>query len=188
MLRTDDDQVWLDTQAAQFLDAVLSRFCFHFFCCTEVRNQRTVDVHDFFAAQVGFHLANRFQEWQGLDIPYCSADFSDDNIRFRRFRCPQKAIFDFIGDVWDDLDRSAKIIAAALFLNNRRIDFPRCHIRIFVQVDVDETLVMAQVQIRFRAVIGYENFSVLVRAHRARVNVDVWIEFLDCDVQSSVFQ
>ena len=41
-----------------------------------------------------------------------------------------------------------------------------------------EPLVMAQVEVGFRAVVGDVNLAVLVRAHRPRVDVDVRIEFL----------
>ena len=38
---------------------------------------------------------------------------------------------------------------------------------------------MAQVEIRFRAIVQHINFPVLVRAHRPRIDVDVGIQFLD---------
>mgnify|MGYP007012692478 CR=1 FL=1 len=38
---------------------------------------------------------------------------------------------------------------------------------------------MAQVKVRLRAVIGDENFTVLIRAHRTGIDINVRIEFLD---------
>ena len=46
---------------------------------------------------------------------------------------------------------------------------------------VDEALVMAEIKVGLRAVIGDEHFSVLVRAHGARIDVDVRIQLLRGD-------
>ena len=42
---------------------------------------------------------------------------------------------------------------------------------------VDETLVVTEVEVGFRAVIGHEYFAALKRAHGTRVNVDIRVEF-----------
>src|ERR1041385_2860326 len=47
---------------------------------------------------------------------------------------------------------------------------------------------MPQVEIRFRAVVGDEHFAVLERRHRARIDVDVRIEFDQCDAQSAALE
>ena len=47
---------------------------------------------------------------------------------------------------------------------------------------------MPQVQIGFRAVLGDENFAVLIGAHRAGVNIDVGIEFLNSYFDAATFQ
>ena len=46
-------------------------------------------------------------------------------------------------------------------------------------VDVGEALVVAQVEVGLRAVLGDEHLAVLERAHRARIDVDVRVELLD---------
>ncbi|MNN53436.1 hypothetical protein D3C81_1681910 [compost metagenome] len=47
---------------------------------------------------------------------------------------------------------------------------------------------MAQIQIGLSAIVRDEYFPVLIRAHRARIDVDVWIEFLDRYLQTSVLK
>lgn len=47
---------------------------------------------------------------------------------------------------------------------------------------------MTEIQIGFRAVIGDEDLTVLVRAHGARVDIDVRVEFLNGDFVASVLQ
>ena len=51
-----------------------------------------------------------------------------------------------------------------------------------------EALVMAEVEIGLRAVVGDENFTVLKRAHRARIHVEVRIEFLQGDFETATFE
>ena len=53
------------------------------------------------------------------------------------------------------------------------------------QVGVDEALVVAEVEVRLGAVVGDEDLAVLVRAHRARIDVDVRIELEDGDAQAA---
>lgn len=47
---------------------------------------------------------------------------------------------------------------------------------------------MTEIQIGFRAVIGDEDFAMLIRAHGARVDIDVRVEFLNGDFVASVLQ
>ncbi|MFT5027223.1 MAG: hypothetical protein ACI9CV_001988, partial [Ilumatobacter sp.] len=45
-----------------------------------------------------------------------------------------------------------------------------------------------KVEVGLTTVIGHEDFTVLERIHRAWVNVDVWIELLEGDSQTSQLQ
>ena len=47
---------------------------------------------------------------------------------------------------------------------------------------------MTEVEVRLAAVIGDEDFTVLERIHRARIDVDVRVELLERDPQTSVLQ
>ena len=51
-----------------------------------------------------------------------------------------------------------------------------------------EALVVAEVQIGLRAVIGHKDFAVLKRAHGARINVEVRIAFLQGDFETATFE
>src|SRR6266566_2305935 len=84
----------------------------------------------------------------------------------------------------DDLDRLAEIIAASLLLNHCAVDLPRRDVMVPGQVDVQESLVVAEVQIDLGAVVEDEHLSVLVRIHRARVDVQIGIDLDGADLQS----
>ena len=48
--------------------------------------------------------------------------------------------------------------------------------------------IVAQVQIRFRAVVRHVDFPVLIRIHRAGIDVDVGIELEERDLQPSTLE
>ncbi|MMZ66154.1 hypothetical protein D1872_286260 [compost metagenome] len=47
---------------------------------------------------------------------------------------------------------------------------------------------MAQVQVRFRTIVRHEDFPVLIRTHRSRIDVDVRVELLNRYFQTSVLK
>ena len=55
-------------------------------------------------------------------------------------------------------------------------------------MEVTKALVMPQIQISFRAIVQDENLTVLVRAERARIDIEIRIEFLDGDVKPPGFE
>ena len=44
---------------------------------------------------------------------------------------------------------------------------------------------MAEVEICLGAVLGYEDFAVLIRRHRPRIDIDVGIELLQADGEAA---
>ena len=74
------------------------------------------------------------------------------------------ALLDLVGDVRDDLDRAAEVVAAALLGDDRLVDAAGGDVAELGQVLVDEALVVAQVEVRLGAVVGDEDLAVLVRA------------------------
>jgi hypothetical protein len=87
--------------------------------------------------------------------------------------------------MWNDLNRAAKVIATALFLNDRRVDLSSRDIAEAGQIHVDEPLIVPQVQIGLGAIFGDEDLAVLVGRHGTGIDVDIGIEFLDRDTHPS---
>ena len=54
---------------------------------------------------------------------------------------------------------------------------PYQHVGIFVEIDIDETFIVTQVQICLSSVICHKNFPVLVRAHSSRIDIDIRSNF-----------
>src|SRR6185312_4014878 len=82
----------------------------------------------------------------------------------------------------------AEIIAAPLALDDLLVDAAARQVVIARERRMRETLVVAEIEIRFGAVIGHENFAMLERAHRARVDVEIRIELLERNRQPAAFQ
>ena len=135
-----------------------------------------MDEQAVLAADLGGKLPRRLDDRQALDVADRAADLDDRHIITGfAFSDP---VFDLIGDMRDHLDGAALIIALALFLDNRPVDASGCHIAVLGQALVDEPFIMAKVEIGFRTVIRDIHFTVLVRVHGPRIDIQVRIEFL----------
>ena len=92
-------------------------------------------------------------------------------------------LLDLVGDVRDDLDGRAEVVAAPLAPDHRVVDPAGGDVRGARRVRVGEALVVAEVEVGLGAVLGHEHLAVLVRRHRARVDVDVRVELLHLHVE-----
>ena len=88
----------------------------------------------------------------------------------------------------DDLYGLAQVFARALLVEHVPVDFACGQVGEFVQVLVDEALVVAEIEVGLRAVVGDVNLAVLERAHRARVHVDVGVKLLRGYLEAAAFQ
>ena len=143
--------------------------------------QRDVDVQHVASADVLAHLADRLEERQAFDVADRAAYLDDHDVRLAVARDALDALLDLVGDVRNDLDRAAEVVAAALLGDDRLVDAPGRDVAQLGQVLVDEALVVAQVEVRLGAVVSDENLAVLVGRHRARIHVDIRIELDDGD-------
>ena len=84
------------------------------------RHQRGVDADRLVAAKVVPQLADRFDERQALDVADGAADLADDEIEL--VGVGQREFLDRVGDVRDDLDGRAEIVAAPLLGDDVAVD------------------------------------------------------------------
>jgi len=121
------------------------------------------------------------QERQRLDVADRAADLGDDEVDVVGLADQLDAVLDLVGDVRDDLDRAAQVVAAALATDDRVVDAARGDVRRARGVGVRVALVVAEVEVGLRAVLGDEDLAVLVGRHRAGIDVDVGVELLEAD-------
>ena len=177
------DDVRLDADAAELLDRVLGRLRLELARGGQLGEQRHVDVQHVRATDVLAHLADRLEEGQQFDIADGPADLDDHDVGVAVPGDPADPLLDLVGDVGDDLDRAAEVVAAALFGDDRLVDAAGRDVAELAQVLIDEALVMTEVEVGLGAVVGDEHLAVLVRRHRAGVDVDVWVELEDRDAR-----
>src|SRR4029079_13184058 len=132
--------------------------------------------------------ADRLEEREALDVADSPADLDDHDIRISVASDPTDTLFDLVGDVRDDLDGAAEIVAAALLGDDRLVDPAGGDVAQLAEVGVDEALVVTEVEVGLGAVVGDEDLAVLVRRHRPGIDVDVRVELEDAHPQASCLQ
>ena len=124
------------------------------------------------------NLPDRLQKRLAFDVAYRAAYLRYHHLGAALLPHGIDKALDLVCDMRYHLHRPAQIGALALFFYHVVIDLARGEIGILVGVFVDKALVMPKVEICLRAVLGDENFPVLIRAHRPRIHVDIRVELL----------
>ncbi len=137
-------------------------------------------------AQLHTHLPDCLEERLGFDIAHRATDLYDGQVRVTG-SFPD-AMLDFIGDMGNDLYGTAQVIPAALLVDHILVNPAGGKIIVPAHAGAHEPLIMSQVQVGLRAVFRHINLAVLERAHGARINVDIRIQFQQSHIQSAGFQ
>ncbi len=138
----------------------------------------TADIHR--------QLADRFKERQGFDITHGTADLNQHHIV--AFATGNDALFNGVGDVGNNLNGCAQVVATALFAQYVGIDTASGEVVAARHFSTNETLVVAQIQVGFSAVFRNEHFPVLDRTHGTRIDVDIRIQFHHGHVKATGFK
>ena len=164
----------LNADAEQFLDRMLRRLGLQLSGGRDVGQQRQVDEQRVLVPDLVAELADRLKEGRTLDVADGAADLAQDEVLVRDIGADE--LLDRVGDVRDDLDRGAQVIAAPLALDHGGIDAPGGDVVALARGDAGEPLVMAEVEVGFRPVVGDIYLTVLIRAHGARIDVEIGVE------------
>ena len=144
----------------------------------QVGHQRHVDVEGVPPAHLPAHLADGLQEGLALDVADGAADLGDDDVRVAVLPHPVDEALDLIGDVGDGLDGLAQIPALALPAEDVGVHLAGGQVGVPVQILVDEPLVVPEIQVGLRPVLGHVDLPVLVGGHGAWIHVDVGVQLL----------
>ena len=146
-------------------------------------DQRHVDVADVVATDVEPELPDGLEERKDLDVADRAAHLGDDDIDVVVTQ-DLDAPLDLVGDVRDDLDGLAQVLAPTLGGQDRAVDRAGGGVGASGEVLVDEPLVVTEVEIGLTTVVGDEHLAVLERVHGARIDVDVRVQLLHGDAQT----
>ena len=187
-VRAKHDDIGVYAHALQFLHGVLGGLGLMLARGAQVGHQRDVDVQRVMGTDLAAYLADGLNKGLAFDIACGAAHLGDDHVRIGLFAYLIDKVLDFVGNVGDDLHRAAQVFAAAFPAENAGEYLAGGQVGVFVQIFIDKTLVMAQIQVCFSAVLGYIHFAVLDGAHGAGVYVDVGIQLLRRDLEPTVFE
>ena len=141
-----------------------------------------MDQNGIFMTDIMLELTDRLQKRLAFDVTDGTAYLNDGDFRVLGGVVPVKSVFDLICDMGDNLYCSSAEISAAFFGQNRPVDLAGGHVGILCETFVDEALVMAEIQIGFRTVIGDKYLAMLDRVHGSGVDVDIRVKLLHGDV------
>ena len=175
--------VGLDAEAGQFAHRMLRRFGLQLPRRGDPRHQRRMYGDGPIAAKVVAQLAQRLDERQALDVADGAADLADDEVD--PVCLVEREFLDRVGNVRDDLNRRAEIVAAPLARDDVAVDAAGGDIIRLLAVDAGKALVMAKVEIGLGAVVGDVDFAVLIGRHRPRIDVEIGVELADADGEAT---
>lgn len=147
----------------------------------EIGNKGKVDEYRVLASELLGELPYCLKEGKGLDVAYGAADLDDGDVMTGAALLD--VLLDAVGDVRNDLDGCAKIVAVALAPQNLGVNLAGGVVVVAGHPGADEALVVSEVEVSLSAVLSYEYLTVLNRAHGARIYVYIRIKLKDCDVK-----
>ena len=165
---------------------MLGRLGLEFTGRADIRHQGQVDKQAVFIAQFDSHLANRLEKGLGLDIADGAADFDEGHIM--PFPAQADDSLDFIRDVRDDLDRCTQVFALPLLADDVFVNLAGGPVVYLAHGGADKALVMAKIEIGFRAIVRDEDFTMLERAHGARIDVDIGVQLGQGHLEAASFE
>ena len=181
------DHVGLDAQAQQLLGGVLGGLALQLPGAGDGYDEGNVDEHDVVPPPLRRHLADGLQKGLGLDVPHGAADLHNGHVGAGGVQGVDPPL-DLPGDVGDDLHRGPQIVPPALPVEHVPVHLAGGDGGVHVQALINEPLVVAQVQVRLRPVVGDEHLPVLVGAHGPRVHVEIGVQLLDLYMQAPLLQ
>ena len=182
-----EEDVGLDADGEQFFDGVLRGLGFELLRGGDAGDEREVDEDGVFAAEFLAHLADGFKEGERLDVADGAADFDDGDV-CAVGRDLAHGVLDFVGDVGDDLDGFAEVVAAALFEDDLLVDAAGGEVVVAGERRVGEALVVAEVEVGFRAVVGDKDLAVLEGRHGSGIDVEVGVELHHVDAEAAALK
>ena len=184
VFRAADNDVRLHTVLLKHLHRMLRRLGLKLLGCAQVRHESQVDGHAVLLRKLPLKLAHRLDERLRLHVSHRSSDLRDDNVILTRLAEQEHAPLDLVRDVRHDLHRLAEISSLALTVDHRIIYASCGDIVGFGRVHAEKTLIMSEIQVGLSPILRDIALTVLIRVERARIDVDIRIEFLDGDTEA----
>ena len=177
----------LNPHGQQLLHGVLGGLAFQLPVAGDGDHQRHVDIQHVFPALLRRHLADGLQIGLALDVAHGAAYFGDDDVCFAVVH-GVNAPLDLVGDVGNDLHGAAQIASLPLPVQHVPEHLAGGHGRVPRQGLVHKPLIVPQVQVRLRAVVGDKHLAVLKGAHGAGIHIEIGVELLVLHPEAPLLQ
>ena len=188
ILGAGDDDSRLQTDLAQLGHALLGRFGFQFARRLDEGHERDVDEHGVRFARFEQILADRLEERQTLDVARRAPDLDDGHIGGTLRGQLADTRFDFVGHVRNNLHGFSQVIAAALAGQHALVDLAARQVVAAAENAIGEALIMPEIQIGLGSIVEHIDLAMLVRAHRARVDVQIRVELAHGHTQPAALE
>ena len=181
------EDIRLDTDGQKFLYRVLRGLALELTRAGDLNDQRNVDKQHVLPALFDGDLTYGLQKRLAFDIADRAADLADENVDVLVLHGVNALLY-LVGHMGYYLHRAAEVSALTLTVENIPV-YTSCGDRgVSAQALVDESFIVAEVEVGLRAVVGDEDLAVLIRTHSARINVEIGVEFLVFHTQSALLQ
>ena len=147
-----------------------------------------MDVQGIVPPYLQAHLSDSLDKGLALDITDGAADLGDDHIRTCPLSNPINEAFDLIGDMGNGLHGAAQVLSSPLLGDDIGVDLAGGQVGEFVQILINEPLIMSQIQIRLRTVLCDIDLAVLIGAHGPGIHIDIGIQLLRRHLQAPRLQ
>ena len=147
-----------------------------------------MDKEGVFTAVLEGDLPHCFDEGLRLDVSDGPADLRDQDVRTGFFDHTVDEALDLVRNMRDDLYCRAQVLAAALLVEDIPVYLAGCEIGKAVQVLINEPLIMPEIEVRLRPVLGDIDLPVLVWAHGPRIHIDIRVQLLRRDPEPAGLQ
>ena len=154
--------------------------------CGDMRDKGHMGIESVLRAHIAAHLSDSFQEGETLDVTNRSAYLNEAYIE--AFSGELNAALNLIGNMGNDLDSATKVVATTFVGDNGLVHFSGGEVIELGHASAHEALIVSEVEIGFATVVGHEYLSVLKRAHRARIDVNIRVELNCCRLESTSFE
>ncbi len=182
------NNVRIDPHPLQLLHGMLSGLGFVFIGAPQEGHQCHMNEQAVLPSRLQGNLPHRLYKGLGFNITDGAPDFGDYHVRLCLFSHTVDEILDLIGDMGNNLYGGSQILAPAFLVQHVPIYLSCGKVRKLIQIFVDKTLIMPQIQICLRAVLGHIHLPVLIRTHGAGIHIDIRIQLLSRHLQPSCLQ
>src|SRR6185312_1268268 len=131
--------------------------------------------------QFPLNLPYRLNKWKAFYITNSTAYLCNYNIIFKFLTKQQHPSFYLIGNMRNHLYGLSEIITLSLTVYNGLVNSTGSNVICLAGIDIQETFIMAQIEISFCPIFCYKTFAMLIRIERTGVHINIRVEFLNSD-------